>query len=176
MKTARTNLIILNVRCEFVYSGENVWVPMGRCGASDLSEMMDDLCGNEVVFTFTSSERHEAADKAKFSKRLALVNGWEFSEWSSPIRYGHKLSAVWQCVAKRSEQSEPTILESLRKRKSAKAEALKKAEASSGSGHDVRKLVRLSEEIEDLDGKISAIVKGNEVFATAEWQKERGLI
>ena len=155
MKAVKANLIILNKRCEFVYDEGNAWAPMGHYRVADLAERMNALCGESAVIEFRSSDRHEAEDKAKFRARLNQVGGWTFSDWQPQVVRGHVVSAVWQCVATRDESAASGNVVELRADRDRLVRELESVQASCGNGHSVKKLVRLSAEIEAIENKLS---------------------
>lgn len=151
MTTAYANQIHLNNRCEFMFNGKNAYAPLGHCKASELEEWMNSLCRETVEIEFRTSDKHRAADIVKFSRRLAAVAGWVFGEWETPVIEGHAINGVMRCVATRTPGQESVSQIAAKKEIATKAAEVARVEASCGTGNDLRRVLRLRGQIEELE-------------------------
>lgn len=146
--------IYFSKKCEFWFSNANAAVPLGDCIVSDLAEFMNEKCGNSVVIQFRSSDQHMKSDIAKNQKRIDSVAGWTFSEWQSPVIKGHTLTVIKECVATRSAGTPSVESVRIRSRIANMQADLSRMENSSGNGQDLVKMIRLRDEIMELQYKV----------------------
>jgi hypothetical protein len=154
MTTAYANQIHLNNRCEFMFSGKNAYAPLGHCKARDLGEWMDSLCRESVEIEFRTSDKHKVADIAKFSRRLDDVSGWEFAPWETPVIDGHTINGVMRCTATRKPGQKSANEIAAEEEIAAKSAEVSRLESSCGTGHDVRRMVHLRDQIEELESAL----------------------
>lgn len=101
--TILANRLLLNTRCEFQYDTERHWVPVAKCAAKDLAETLDAVCGESVTVEFHTARdpKGQAADLAKYSRRLAGLSGWTCSAWEHPVIRGYVQETVFACELRR---------------------------------------------------------------------------
>jgi len=145
-------------KCEFIHNSEKSIAYLAKCDVSELQEHMNALCGETVVMQFNTAPQHEKKDVAKFDKRLDLVAGWVFGEWSHPVINGYTQSFM-QCVATRSEGALRRIDAAIISQIEQKRSQVERLENSSGTGHDLVKMIRLREEIWALQSRLSSPVE-----------------
>lgn len=154
MKIKATKIHFSKV-CEFIYDTEKHIAYLGKCDVSELSGMMDELCGDSVVIQFNTDARYEKKDLVKFNRRLDIVAGWTFGEWSHPVINGHPQSFM-QCVATRSPDAPSRANSAITSQIEQKRCQIERLENSSGNGHDIVKMVRLREELLTLQNRHSS--------------------
>lgn len=153
-QTITATTIHMSKMCEFIHVGPSSLAYLAKCNTSDLAEHMDALCGDTVRIKFNTDARYEKKDIVKFTRRLDSVAGWTFSEWIHPVIEGHAQSFM-ECTATRCEgvpsRNDAAIVVQIEQ----KRYQIARLESSSGTGHDISKMIRLREELLALQCRLS---------------------
>lgn len=158
MPAIKANKIHFSKVCEFLYDGKHCAAHLGKFPVAELQEHMNALCGESVVMQFNTASQYEKKDVAKFDKRLDLVAGWTFTEWSHPVIDGY-VQSFMQCVATRTDGAPRRIDAAIISQIEQKRIQVERMENSSGTGHDLVKMIRLREEIWALQSRLSSPVE-----------------
>lgn len=85
--------LLLNTRCEFYYSGGNVFVPMQKCSVKELATTLDTFGKVEIIVEYHAygDDKQRKAEEAKYAKRIkGLPPYYNFTGFSPKFIDGHR--------------------------------------------------------------------------------------